>query len=95
MPDLENRVWLVSVRDEETGLMLQGTLEADSEIEARNKIILTVERMFLRTQGIAFDRIPEEITPSVRAMHDMVRQHDPAQNAAYHIGGPNAEGQGF
>ncbi len=75
--------------------MLQGTLNADSEIEARNKIILTVERMFLRTQGIAFDRIPEEITPSVRAMHDMVRQHDPAQNAAYHIGGPNAEGQGF
>lgn len=75
--------------------MLQGTLEADSEIDARGKIILTVERMFLRTQIIAFDRIPEEITPSVRAMHEMVHQHDPAQNAAYHIGGPDAQGQGF
>ena len=75
--------------------MLQGTLEADSEIEARNKIILTVERMFLRTQKIAFDRIPEEITPAVKAMHDMVHQHDPSLHAAYHIGGPDAEGQGF
>ena len=93
MPDLEDRVWLFSVRDKETGIMLQGTMEADSEIEARGKIILTVERMFLRTQIISFDRIPEEITPSVRAMHEMVHQHDPAQNAAYHIGGhQDAEG---
>lgn len=95
MPDLERRVWLLSVRDEETGLMLQGTLEADSEIEARGKIILTVERMFLRTQMIAFDRVPEEITSSVRSMHEMVHRHDPSEHAAYHIGGPDAEGQGF
>jgi len=89
---LEDRIWLISIRDEETGIILQGTFEADSEIEARGKIVLAVERMFLGAQRIDFDRIPEEFTGAVGAMHKMAQSFDPGAISAYHIGGSDAEG---
>ncbi len=84
---LEDRVWLVAIHDTETGIFFQGTLKADSEVEAREKITLTAERMFLGAQRINFDRVPEEMSSILEAMHGMVSQNDFDREAGYHIGG--------
>ncbi len=92
MGELTNRIWLIAVQDETTGIVFQGTLEADSEIEARDKITLTLERMFIRTQRVDFDRVPEGLLVLFRAMHDTIQLADMSV-AGYHIGGTE-EGEG-
>lgn len=88
---LERRVWLIAVHDIETGILFQGTVKADSEVEAREKITLTTERMFLGAQRIDFDRVPEGMSNILEAMHAMVSQNDFGTEAGYHIGGPDHE----
>ncbi|KKM60420.1 hypothetical protein LCGC14_1541930, partial [marine sediment metagenome] len=86
MSELSNRIWLIAVKDKTTGVVLQGTLEADSEIEARDKITLTLERMFLGAQRVDFDRVPEGLLAVFQAMHETIQLND-LSIAGYHIGG--------
>lgn len=85
MSELSNRIWLIAIKDKTTGVVLQGTLEADSEIEARDKITLTLERMFLGVQRVDFDRVPEGLLSIFRAMHETIQLTD-LSVAGYHIG---------
>ena len=79
---------MIMVADLETGLILQGSMVADSEIEARAKIVATVERMFMGSQMIQFDRTPEFLTGIIQHMHEEIGSFDPGQGFAYKIGGP-------
>lgn len=84
---MRDRVFLVAVQDETTGLMINGTLLADSEVEARERIIRTFERCAIRTQRIDYDRIPEGMSPMVEGMHNLAKHLDVGAGSAYHIGG--------
>ena len=66
--------FIIAAVDETTGVIFQGTVVADSEIEARERIKLTIERMFLGTQTTRYDRVPEPLRAVIQAQHDMIGQ---------------------
>lgn len=83
---MEDKVWIVMIKDDVTGVIYQGSLEADSEIEARSRIMLTSERMFMGSQRIHYDQVPEGLTMPISMLRQMLDDFDSA-GGLYSVGG--------
>lgn len=84
---MTEQIWMIAVRDEQTGIVLQGSVMADSEIEAREKITSTLDRLFAGATQVAYGPMPEPLSGLIEMMHQSMLNMDPAQMAPYHIGG--------
>ncbi len=85
----DDRIWLIKLRDPEADISLTGSFTADSEVEARLKVKSLIERLFLGSQRIYFDRIPEDahLGMIARSMHQLSSD---LPLDGYYEGGPDS-----
>jgi len=82
-------IWMVALSDDENDIRITGTFTADSEIDARLKMKSLIERLFLGSQRIYFDRSPEDemLKSVIRGMHGIASQ---LPLNGYYEGGPDS-----
>lgn len=85
----DERIWMIKLRDTDNDISLTGSFTADSEVEARLKVKALIERLFLGSQRIYFDRMPEDAHLGLlaRSMHQL-SQELPLNG--YYEGGPDS-----
>lgn len=87
---MNDPIWMLKLRDDEADITIAGSFTADSEIEARLKIKSLIERLFLGSQRIYFDRTPEDpVLQQMAGMMHHISHH--LSLDGYYEGGPDSE----